>query len=144
MVPLRRVYWDTMLFAYWLENNRQFAARVERIHESMSLRGDILCSSLFALAELLVHPVAAGDLAREKQLESFFYSSAVMLLEFSPGAPRLFAELRGIHRVKPIDAFHLSLAAGAQVDVFLTNDRRLHKVRMPGLPLVASLETDIF
>lgn len=141
---MRRVYWDTMLFAYWLENNTQFAPRVRAILRKMSLRQDVLCASLFSLAELLVHPVRHGDSNAEATVEELFRSSHITVLEFVPSAARIFATLRAAHNIKPMDAFHLSIAAASGVDVFLTNDRRLHTIVQSGLPLIASLETDIF
>jgi predicted nucleic acid-binding protein len=141
---LRRVYWDTMVFAYWLEGNPQFARRVRAILNSMVLRQDILCTSLFTLAELLVHPVRDGDELAQNKLETFFRSTDVSLLEFLPTAPPIFAMLRASYNLKAMDAFHLSIAAASGVDVFLTNDRRLHSIKRSGLPLIASLDTDIF
>ena len=141
---MRRIYWDTMLFAYWLEGERRFAPRVQSILESMTAREDVLCASAFTLAELLVFPVKRRDSSAVEAIENFFGSGEVAMLEFLPGAPRIFATLRASENLKPMDAFHLSLATAAGVDVFLTNDRRLHSVKQPGFPLVASLETDIF
>jgi predicted nucleic acid-binding protein len=46
--------------------------------------------------------------------------------------------------VKALDAVHLSIAATSGVELFLTHDRRLHKVVVPGLPFIAGLETDLF
>jgi predicted nucleic acid-binding protein len=46
--------------------------------------------------------------------------------------------------VKALDALHLSIAATSGVELFLTHDRRLHKVVVPGLPFIAGLETDLF
>ena len=141
---MRRVYWDTMLFAYWLEGHPQFGPRVRAILDSMVLRQDVLCASLFTLAELLVLPVRQDNDAAQNALESFFHSSDVALLEFLPSAPQIFAMLRASYNLKAMDAFHLSIASAAGVDVFLTNDRRLHSVKHSKLPLIASLETDIF
>ena len=56
----------------------------------------------------------------------------------------VLAELRANHGVKALDALHLSIAATSGVDLFLTHDRRLHKLVVPGLPFIAGLETDLF
>jgi predicted nucleic acid-binding protein len=133
-----------MLFAYWFEGNATFDKRVRSIYEAVVARGDTLCASAFTLAELLVRPVKFGDTKATQAVEEFFRSDMIEMLELTPTAPCLFAELRAFHQLKPMDAFHLSLAAAAEVDVFLTNDRRLHHIKQPGLPLIASLETDIF
>lgn len=144
MAVTRRVYWDTMIFAYWLEGNKHFASRVQEIHGSMRRRGDILCSSAFVLAELLVGPLKMGKPEQATALERFFSTPEIMMVPFPNSAARLFAELRALENLKPVDALHLSLAAHAGVDLFLTNDKRLHSVKRPGLPYITTLQTDLF
>jgi len=46
---VNRVYWDSMLFIYLLEGNPKFGKRVQRMHEAMLRRGDILCTSIFTV-----------------------------------------------------------------------------------------------
>jgi predicted nucleic acid-binding protein len=141
---MRRIYWDTMLYAYWLEGNNKLSQRVQHIHQTMLQRSDTLCSSLFVLGELLVGPVKANDAAAASAIQNFFDSDRVTMLTYTPQAVRLFAELRARHGVKALDALHLSIAATSGIELFLTHDRRLHKVVVPGLPFIAGLETDLF
>ena len=141
---MSRIYWDTMLYAYWLEGNGKYGNRVQQIHQTMLQRSDALCSSLFVLGELLVGPVKANDAAAATAIQQFFDSDAVTMLPYTSQAVRLFAELRAHHGVKALDALHLAIAATSGVDLFLTHDRRLHKVVVPGLPFIAGLETDLF
>jgi predicted nucleic acid-binding protein len=141
---MRRIYWDTMIYAYWFEDHKKLSDRVQQIHESMQRRGDLLCSSLYVLSELMVGPLRTHDENAARLIEQHFYSQAVTMLAFAPKAVRLFAQLRAEQGVKSLDALHLAVAASSQVDLFLTNDRRLHKVVVPGLPFIASLDTDLF
>ena len=141
---MRRIYWDTMLYAYWLEGNSKYGNRVQHIHQTMLQRSDTLCSSLFVLGELLVGPTKANDTTAAAAIQQFFDSDAVSMLPYSAQAVRLLAELRAHHGVKALDALHLAIAATSGVDLFLTHDRRLHKVVVPGLPFIAGLETDLF
>lgn len=141
---MRRIYWDTMLYAYWLEGNNKLSRRVEQIHRTMLQRSDTLCSSLFVLGELMVGPVKANDPAAASAIQQFFDSDGVTMIAYTAHAIRLFAELRANHGVKALDALHLSIAATSGVDLFLTHDRRLHKLVVPGLPFIAGLETDLF
>jgi predicted nucleic acid-binding protein len=141
---VKRIYWDTMLYAYWFEDNPDFGDRVQQIHEAMQQSGDSLCSSLFVLSELLVGPVKTRDLASADAIEQFFHSDAIALIPFTAESVRIFADLRAIHGIKSLDALHLAIAATARVDLFLTNDRRLHRLKVPGLPFIASLNTDLF
>jgi predicted nucleic acid-binding protein len=141
---MRRIYWDTMLFAYWLEANNKLSQRVQQIHHAMLQRSDILCSSLFVFSELMVGPIKTGDAAAGAAIRQFFESDAVAMLSYTSQAVAIFAELRAKHGVKALDALHLAIAATSRVDLFLTHDRRLSKLVVPGLPFITGLETDIF
>lgn len=141
---MRRIYWDTMLYAYWLESNSKLSQRVQEIHRVMLQRSDTLCSSLFVLGELLVGPAKANNAAAATAIQQFFDSDGVTMLPYTSQAIRVFAELRAHHGVKALDALHLSIAATSGVDLFLTHDRRLHKLAVPGLPFIAGIETDLF
>lgn len=133
-----------MIHAYWLEDHGQLSDRVEKIHRRMLKSGDMLCSSIFVLSELLVGPMKDNNLAAAESIEQFFDSDAMTMLPYARQAVGLFAELRARHRVKALDALHLAIAASAGVDLFLTHDRRLHQLIVPGLPFIASLDTDLF
>ena len=58
---MSRVYWDTMLFIYWLEENPQFGKRVDAIWSRMQERDDQLITGALALGEVL-----AGAYKREQ------------------------------------------------------------------------------
>jgi predicted nucleic acid-binding protein len=132
-----------MIHVYWLEDEER-GPRVQHIYETMLQRADTLCSSFFVLSELLVGPVKDGNLAAAAEIEQFFDSDAVTMLPYTRQAVRLFADLRAHHGIKSLDALHLSIAATSGVDVFLTFDRRLNKLVMPGLPFIVSIDTDLF
>jgi predicted nucleic acid-binding protein len=133
-----------MIHAYWFEDNDALSVRVQHIYSTMQQRGDQLCSSVFVLSELLVGPLKQQNFEAANAIEQFFDSTAVTMLPYTRQCVRTFAELRATHAVKSLDAMHLAIAASANVDLFLTHDRRLHKVIMPGLPFIASLDTDLF
>ena len=140
---MSRVYWDTMLFVYWLEDHPKFAPRVREIHDSMEQRQDVLCTSAFALGELLVGPykVKAGDIAQA--IREYFKTSAIELLPFDAQTAELYARIRADHNVSPADAIHLATAAQANVHLFLTNDRRLSRLTVPGIHFIAGLDTNL-
>jgi predicted nucleic acid-binding protein len=133
-----------MIHAYWFEDNDALSLRVQQIYSTMQQRGDLLCSSVFVLSELLVGPLKDQNLEAVEAIEQFFDSDAVSMLPYERQCVRTFAELRANHGVKSLDSLHLAIAASAGVDLFLTHDRRLHKLIMPGLPFIASLDTDLF
>jgi len=54
------IYWDTMLFIYWFEEDSRYIERVHTILTSMRQRKDTLCTSLFTVGEILVVPYKKG------------------------------------------------------------------------------------
>jgi predicted nucleic acid-binding protein len=58
-----RVFFDTNLFIYLLEEAGARSVRVRSILERMSQRRDELLTSTLTLGEVLVKPLAAGDYA---------------------------------------------------------------------------------
>jgi predicted nucleic acid-binding protein len=141
---VRRIYFDTMIYAYWLEDHAALSERVRQIYDAMLRRGDTLCSSLFVLSELLVGPLKVQDTQAAKLIEQYFQSDAVTMLPYTFASVRIFARLRAQHEVRSLDALHLAIAATDRVDLFLTNDHRLQKLVVPGLPFIASLDTELF
>lgn len=140
---MRRIYWDTMLYVYWFENHSKYAARIEEIYSMMRRRGDLLCCSPLVYAEVLVGPMSTGDTEAVEALKTFFNSAEISMLSFTMEAASTFAALR-VSGIKAPDAMNLATATHSGVDLFVTNDKRLHKITHPGTPFIATLETDLF
>ena len=141
---MSRVYWDTMLFIYWLENNPQYAKRVGTIRARMEERGDQLITGAFTFGEVLagLYRIGAGKLADEaKRLLETVVSESV---PFTVETAVHYARIRGTLRIPPADAIHLACAAQAGTDLFLTNNRNLVGKLVPGIQFIAAIETQLF
>jgi predicted nucleic acid-binding protein len=141
---MSRIYWDTMLFVYWLENHPLYARRVQHILSKMEERQDRLCTSTFTVAEVMVGPYKVGDPAAAKKIRGVFDSPFIELLPFTLAAADQYTQIRVQHRVSPADAIHLSCAALAGTDLFLTNDGALPGKVIPGIQFIAALDTNLF
>jgi predicted nucleic acid-binding protein len=141
---MSRIYWDTMLFVYWLEDHPQHAPNVKRIFEKMEQRRDVLCTSTFTMAELLVGPKKQRAPDVSQRIKDFLRSSAVDLLPFTEGTAEQYSTIRAANHVSPADAIHLASAAEADVNLFLTNDHRLRGLVIPGIHFIAGMDTDLF
>lgn len=137
---MNRVYWDSMLFIYFLEANPVFAKRVQRMHEGMRRRGDILCTSIFAVGEVLTGPRKRNDAAGIRGIKKFFGGKDIEILPFTVEAADMYSMIRAQARVSQADGIHLATAAVAGVDLFVTNDADLHKLRIPGIRFFADLD----
>ena len=141
---MSRIYWDSMVFVYWLENHPTYAPRAEHIFRSMLTRGDRLCASYLSLGEVLAGPLKHNRVQLAAKIEQFFDSGLVEMLPFDRRAGGQFAQLRATCSVNPADAIHLACAAAAGVDLFLTHDKSLHKLRVQGIQFIAGLDVNVF
>jgi predicted nucleic acid-binding protein len=129
-----------MLFAYFLEGNPVFGPMVRKIHQDMILRGDTLCTSVFCLGELLTGPRKDGSVSGVDAVQRFFKSGAVEVLPFTSETADRFSQIRASLGVHPADAIHLASAAVAGVELFLTNDKKLLRLQIPGIHFISGLD----
>jgi len=141
---MSRIYWDTMLFVYWLEDHPIYAKRVRHILSKMEERQDQLCTSAFTVGEVLVGPHKMHAPGTAKQIREFFESSFVEVIPYTLGTADLYARIRADHGVSPADAIHLACAAQIGTDLFLTNDSGLTNKVIPGIQFIAKLDTNLF
>jgi uncharacterized protein len=140
---MSRIYWDTMLFVYWMEGHPQYGRRIQEIHRKMEQRGDTLCTSAFVLGELLVKPHKLKEMHLARAIRDYFQSSEIEVLPFDMEAAEIFARIRAEHNVPPADALHLASAVQARVELFLTNDRQLSRLNISGIHFIAGLDTNL-
>lgn len=134
---MARIFWDTSLFIYLLEENPAFTNSVLNLREKMLSRGDELITSTFTLAEILVRPVGKGDSKLAERYNALF--SGITLHDFDRSAADHYSHIRQDRSVQPADAIQLSCAAAAQVHLFITNDERLSRKIVSGIDFITSL-----
>src|SRR5579872_2911918 len=91
---MSRIFFDTNLFIYMLEDQGERAALVRHILERMSARRDELLTSALTLAEVLVKPLSAGDTDWADRYEKMLSSPGVSILPFDKASARICAQLR--------------------------------------------------
>ena len=140
---MTRIFWDTMLFIYLLQDDPQFGGRVRYLRARSLERGDEICTSALALGEIFagVHrdkTEADAVLVREGILKA-----GVRILPFDGTVSDVFGRIRATHRTTAADSIHLACAAVTGVDLFLTGDKDLVKLHIPGIKFVAGLDTNL-
>ena len=138
-----RIYWDTMLFIYWIEEHPEHVEGIKRLLVRMEARGDQLCSSAFGLGEVLVGARQRNDDRLAEAIRTAMRPPHVELLPFDAAAAERYAEIRARYRTTPADSIHLACAAAAGVDLFLTNDAALVRLDVPGIRFIASLDAPV-
>jgi predicted nucleic acid-binding protein len=141
---MSRIYWDTMLFVYWLEDHPRYAKRVRHILSKMKERQDQLCTSSFTVGEILVGPYKMGASETTRQIREVFKAPFVEVIPYTIETADLYAGIRAQHGVSPADSIHLACAAQARTDLFLTNDAALVGKVIPGIQFIAGLDSNLF
>lgn len=137
---MSRVFWDTMLFIYLLEDHPQYSQRCKELMVRSVERGDQLFTSNLALGEILAGRRTEGS-EITNTIRSQIKALGFQFLSFDENAVDTFSELRAMQKLKIADAIHLSCAASARVDLFLTGDRQLHRVYVSGIQFIADFES---
>lgn len=141
---MSRVYWDTMLFIYWLEENPQFGKRVDAIWSRMQERDDQLITGALALGEVFAGACRRGaSRERIQEVKAALEDSVSEVIAFTAETADIFGRIKGSLNIPPADAIHLACAASAGTDLFLTNDKNLVGKVIPGIQFIAGLNSDI-
>jgi uncharacterized protein len=138
-----RIYWDTMLFIYWLEDHPLYSARVQEVLQKMATRKDQLCTSSLAVGETLVGFYKRNAIGTASRVRDFFQHGSIEVVPYTHEMADLYASIRAKYGVSSADAIHLACAASANTDLFLTNDKNLVGKFVPGIQFIASLDTQL-
>ena len=138
---MSRIFWDTNLFIYLFEDHGHHSRQATDLLKKMAERGDELLTSTLTIGEILARPMQEGDVERCERYEQAIRSNAI-ISSFDVAAARNFAKIRSgkERRIRPPDAIQLACAATASVDLFLTNDKHLHDVRVDGIHFITSID----
>jgi predicted nucleic acid-binding protein len=102
-------------------------------------RGDQIVTSAMTLGELLVKPTKLGQASLIEQYDRAVRSTA-QVINFDTQVAWRFASLRATQNLRSADAIQLACAAHSGVDLFLTNDQRLHSLNVPGIGFITPLD----
>lgn len=141
---MNRIYWDSMIFVYLIEANPLFGPRVKQVLERMEQRGDRLMTSVFTVGEVLTGPSKAGAADVVTKIKQWFEKGDIEILPFDWVTADRYSLLRSTHKVTQADAIHLAAASVAGADVFVTNDKDLQKLTIPGIRFIVGLDGNMF
>jgi predicted nucleic acid-binding protein len=136
---MSRIFFDTNVYIYIFEGLEPNRTRMLEIRRRMLERGDRIVTSTMTLGELLVKPTKLGQASLIEQYDRAVRSTA-QVVSFDAQVAWRFASLRATHNLRSADAIQLACAAHAGVDLFLTNDRRLHSLNIPGIGFITPLD----
>ncbi len=140
---MSRVFWDTMLFIYLLENHPTFSPRVRLLLARERRRGDSLFTSYLALGEVMAGAEKSTNPQKAAALREIVREMGFTCLPFDEGAVAPFGRLRAKEKLKIADAIHLACAASAGIDLFLTGDQQLARLDIPGIQFIAEFNNPV-
>jgi predicted nucleic acid-binding protein len=136
---MSKIFFDTNIFIYWFEDYEPFSSMVDAAWRRMIARHDQLVTSAMTLGELLVKPTKLGQASLIEQYDRVIRSRA-KVLNFDASVAWRYASLRATHNIRNADAIQLACASQFGVDLFITNDKQLHRLDIPGIGFIAPLE----
>lgn len=136
---MSRVFFDTNVFIYMLEGLEPQRSRMLDIRKHMLERGDRIVTSSMTLGEVLVKPTRLGQTSLIEQYDHAIRATS-QVVSFDPSVAWRYATLRSTHNLRTADAIQLACASHFGVDLFITNDKALHKLDVPGIGFIAPLD----
>ena len=136
---MSRIFWDTNVYIYLLEDFGPWSALAVNLRNKMLERGDQLVTSTLTLGEILAKPTAEGDTELCRKYVQRLTATSLMI-PFDIEAAKRYAVLRGDRSLRSPDAIQLACAGSARVDLFITNDNRLHGKQVAGVQFIVPLD----
>jgi predicted nucleic acid-binding protein len=137
MTGFNKVFLDTVIFIYLLENNEYFGERVASFIEYCTTNGISLTTSVITHKEFCIKPYKLGKneliTAFEKLCTDLDINLQDITLPVADTAARLRSKYQGL---RGMDALQISAAIHSECDKFMTNDRRLKPVNEIGVMLI--------
>lgn len=135
---MSKVFFDTNVFIYMFEGLEPNRSRMLEIRKRMLERGDRIVTSAMTLGEVLIKPIKSGQTSLIEQYDRAIRSTQVV--NFDASVARRYASLRAAHPLRNAAAIQLACAAHIGVDLFITSDKDLHKLHVPGIGFIAPID----
>jgi predicted nucleic acid-binding protein len=133
-------FWDTNLFIYQWDNSSPLQPSVHALRRKMLAAGIGLVTSSMTLGEIMAGPRRDGQETIARQYKTAL-TQAATIIPFDEYAADLYATVRAQTKVKQPDGIQLACAGAHGVELFVTNDDKLWKLRAPGIHFIVSTET---
>jgi len=140
---MSRIFWDSMLFIYLLEDHPTFSSRARQLLGRARRRGDSLYTSYLALGEVIAGAEKSPWPQKTLAVREIMQEMGFSYLPFDEGAVAPFVVLRARQKLRIADSIHLACAASFGIDLFLTGNRQLTKLDVPGIQFIADFNTPV-
>ena len=141
---VRRLYTETALLIYYVEENPTYVAKMDAIIEAIEDRPIEAVSSVITLTEVLTRPLRLGNVRLEREYRDILlHSRGFRLLTITARIAESAAALRARYTLRTPDALHIAAAIDVRCDAFLTNDTDTKRVTEIAVLVLDELELDL-
>lgn len=122
---------DTAPIIYYIEAHFRYGPLLKDVVGSLEKERIKVYSSVITLTEVISKPIEKGDKKLAKEFTDFLkHGKNLKLTDITVNIAEYAGMLRGKYPdLKTIDAIQLSSAIDIGADAFLTNDKRLKKIK---------------
>ncbi|HAK60148.1 MAG TPA: hypothetical protein DCO77_07160 [Nitrospiraceae bacterium] len=131
LTRLSSVFIDTAPIIYYIEAHPLFGPPTKEIVETLPSRNISAYSSVVTLTEVLPKPIETGnEILAKKFVEYLEHGAHLTLLEITTDIAKEAGTLRGHYAdLRALDAIQIATALDIKADAFLTNDKKLKKIK---------------
>jgi predicted nucleic acid-binding protein len=123
----QRVYFDTNILIYVLENSAGYAPACVPFFSAVA-KGEIIgCTGEMSLAELLVQPMRNNDMLSMAKIRALFDGDYFDVLPHDRKSLELAAYIRATQGLRMIDAIHTAAAIEGRCTFMLTHDQQIQR-----------------
>lgn len=127
---IKAVGLDTSIFIYHFEGNPYYQPITSGILEAVETGKYQGVTSVLTLLEITTQPWRLDNQAAARKYEALLINFPNLhFFDIDRSAARLAAQLRGQFRLQTPDALQVAVAIQHGAEVFLTNDKRLEKIK---------------
>ncbi len=137
---MTQFFWDTNIFIYLWEGPVRLTPLVEQLRRKMLDAQIGIVTSSMTLGELMVGPLKTDNAPLAQRYDAALKQTTT-IVPFGADTAARFASLRAQYGLKQPDAIQLACASMHGVELFITNDDKLWKLRIPGIHFIVSIET---
>ena len=134
-----KFFWDTNLFIYLIERHPEFSPKVVRLYRDHVAKGASVVTSTLTLGELIAQPLRRGREDMAQRYTELLTAGRTELVDFTRTAAEHYARIRAATSVRQPDAIQLACAVVAEAATFVTNDKRLWGLSVPGIESIRGL-----
>lgn len=125
-----RIALDSSVFIYVFEEHPTFGSVCKKIFNKVSDRKLDVVTSVITVSEVLVQPIKQ----KKKEIvflyeQAFAVMEGLQVIDVDIDIARIGAALRAKYGCTLPDAFQIAAALKGRADIFLTNDKKLRKVK---------------